>query len=188
MNYRIISTLDGSVTNCSLSELSRKLKPNCILAELNEQCSVSDSWPLTHKTIVFFAVEFADYALKNHSKEQIPAAEAAILLVRKWLQDKSSVSKEELKAADYAADYAAADAAAYAAYAAANAAHAAYAAANAANAAANAARAADAAAARAAYAAGAAAGAADAAAEKSKLKEQERQGNFILGYFNTSVI
>ena len=129
MNYRIISTLDGSVTNCSLSELSRKLKPNCILAELNEQCSVSDSWPLTHKTIVFFAVEFADYALKNYTQKKLPEAETCIALTRKWLENTDSVSNEELRAAAYAAHaaaYAAADAAHAAAYAAAYAAHAAY--------------------------------------------------------------
>ena len=187
MTFKIISLVDGSIKPCNLVNLSQSLSLNCeVLREVDGSHEAIGF--VGHETLVFFAVEFADYALKNHSKEQIPAAEAAILLVRKWLQDKSSVSKEELKAADYAAAYAAADAA-YAAYAAANAAHAAYAAANAANAAANAARAADAAAAHAAYDAAAhAAHAAHAAAEKSKLKEQERQGNFILGYFNTSVI
>ena len=187
MTFKIISLVDGSIKPCNLVDLSQSLSLNCeVLREIDGSHEAIGF--VSHETLVFFSVEFADYALKNHSKEQIPAAEAAILLVRKWLQDKSSVSEEELKAADYAAAYAAADAA-YAAYAAANAAHAAYAAANAANAAANAARAADAAAAHAAYDAAAhAAHAAHAAAEKSKLKEQERQGNFILGYFNTSVI
>ena len=187
MTFKIISLVDGSIKPCNLVNLSQSLSLNCeVLREVDGSHEAIGF--VGHETLVFFAVEFADYALKHYSKEQIPTAEAAILLVRKWLQDKSSVSKEELKAADYAAAYAAADAA-YAAYAAANAAHAAYAAANAANAAANAARAADAAAAHAAYDAAAhAAHAAHAAAEKSKLKEQERQGNFILGYFNTSVI
>ena len=60
MTYRIISTFDGEVTNCSLSELSQKLKLNCILAELNTDSSISDSWPLVHETLVTFAVEFAD--------------------------------------------------------------------------------------------------------------------------------
>ena len=168
MTFKIISLVDGSIKPCNLVNLSQSLSLNCeVLREVDGSHEAIGF--VGHETLVFFAVEFADYALKNHSKEQIPAAEAAILLVRKWLQDKSSVSKEELKAADYAAAYAAADAA-YAAYAAAHAAiNAAYAAHDAAYAAAHA-----------AYAVH--------AAKKSTKKEQERQGNFILGYFNTSVI
>ena len=116
MNYRIISTLDGSTETCSLSELSQKLKLNCILAELNTDSSISDSWPLVHETLVTFAVEFADYALKHYSKQKIPEAEACIALTRKWLENHDSVSNEELRAANAAA--AAANAAANAAYAA----------------------------------------------------------------------
>ena len=161
--YRIISTFDGSTETCSLSELSQKLKLNTIFAELNTDGSLIDSWPLVHETLVFFSVEFADYALLNYSKKKIPEAEACITLTRKWLENHDSVSNEELRAA-----YAAA-----AANAAANAARATYAAANAAAAAANAAanaayaRAAE----RAAYAAG-----------KNREAELIRQGQFIVEY------
>ena len=158
--YRIISTFDGSTETCSLSELSQKLKLNCILAELNTDSSISDSWPLVHETLVTFAVEFADYALKHYSKQKIPEAEACIALTRKWLENHDSVSNEELRAA---AD--AAYAAAYAAYDAAYAAAAAHAA-NAANAAAYAANAANAA----------------AAAGKNREAELIRQGQFIVEY------
>ena len=188
MMFKIISLVDGSIKPCNLVNLSQSLSLNCeVLREIDGSHEAVGF--VGHETLVFFAVEFADYALKHYSKEQIPAAEAAILLVRKWLQDKSSVSEEELKAADYAAYAAAnaADAANAAAAADANA-NAAYAAAYAASAAAYAANAAADAAYAAAYAASAAAyAAADAAVEKSKLKEQERQGNFILSYFNASV-
>ena len=165
MTYRIISTLDGSTKTCSLSELSRSLKLNCILAELNTDSSISDSWPLVHETLVTFAVEFADYALLNYSKQKIPEAEACITLTRKWLENHNSVSNEELKsAAAYTVAYAAAYTVAYAA---------AYAAA---------AHAADAA----AYAACAAA--ADAAAYAGKNREAEliRQGQFIVEYLKSS--
>ena len=168
MNYRIISTLDGSTETCSLSELSQKLKLNCILAELNTDSSISDSWPLVHETLVTFAVEFADYALKHYSKQKIPEAEACIALTRKWLENHDSVSNEELRAANAAA--AAANAAANAAYARA-AARATYAAARATYAAANAAAAAANAAANAAYAAG-----------KNREAELIRQGQFIVEY------
>ena len=134
--YQLISTFDGSTETCSLSELSRNLKLNCILAELNADSSVSDSWPLVHSTLVTFAVEFADYALKNYTQQKIPEAEACLVLTRKWLKNANSVSNEELTAAADAADAAAdaaaadaADAAADAAAYAADAADAAYAAA-----------------------------------------------------------
>ena len=169
--YRIISTFDGSTETCSLSKLSRKLKLNCILAELNSDNTLIDSWPLVHETLVTFAVEFADYALKNYSKKKLPEAKACIALTRKWLENHDSVSNEELTAAaanaanaayaDDAAAYAA-DAAAYAAWAA---------------------HAADAA--RAAHAA-AAADAAAYAAGKNREAELIRQGQFIVGYLKSS--
>jgi len=181
MTYRIISTFDGSITNCSLSELSQKLKLNCILAELNADNTIIDSWPLVHGTLVTFAVEFADYALKHYAQQKIPEAEACIALTRRWLKNAHSVSNEELTAAADAAYHAAdanaaadaaADAAAYAADAARAAAYAAaYAARDAARASAN-----------------AAANAANAANAAVKGREAEliRQGGFIVEYLKNS--
>ena len=160
--YRIISTFDGSTETCSLSELSQSLKLNTILAELNTDGSLIDSWPLVHETLVTFAVEFADYALLNYAQKKIPEAEDCISLIRKWLENHDSVSNEELRAAANAAAYAAANAAyaaAYAAYA--------YA---------------DAAADAAAHAAYYAAYAADDAAGKNREAELIRQGQFIVEY------
>ena len=177
MTYRIISTLDGSTETCSLSELSQQLKLNCILAELNSDGSLIDSWPLVHETLVTFAVEFADYALLNYAEQKLPEAERCITLSRKWLQNHDSVSVEELKSAAHAAYAAAraANAAAYAANAAYAAANPAYAAAHAAHTAANAANAAaDAAAANAAAAAG--------DDEKNREAELIRQGQFVVEY------
>ena len=190
--YRIISTLDGSTKTCSLSELSLKLKPNCILCELNTDGTLIDSWPLVHETLVTFAVEFSDYALLNYSKKKLPKAEAYIALTRKWLENHDSISNEELRAAANAAGDAAAHAATTAAYAAA---HAATTAAYAADAAAHAATTAAYAAYAVAYAAAAAAYAADAAnaaraaaraAGKSREAELIRQGQFIVGYMRSS--
>ena len=157
--YQIISTFDGSTETCSVSEISRKLKLNSILCELNEQGSISDSWPLVHETLVTFAVEFADYALKHYTKKKIPEAEACITLTKQWLNNSDSVSAEELMAAANAAV-----AAAYGAYAATAVAYAADAAANA------------------AYAATAAAN----AAGKSKEAELIRQGQFIVEYLRAA--
>ena len=158
MTYKIISTFDGSTKTCSLSKLSQKLKLNSILCELNGNGSLIDSWPLVHGTLVTFAAEFADYALKHYSKQKIPEAEACIALTRKWLENHDSVSNEELRAAANAAARAAAYAAAYAANAAADAAYAAYA----------------------AYAANAAN-----AAGKNREAELIRQGQFIVGYLRS---
>ena len=172
MTYQIISTFDGSITNCSLSELSQRLKLNSILCELGADNSVTDSWPLVHETLVTFAVEFADYALKHYTKKKIPEAEVCITLTKQWLKNSDSVSAEELMAAANAAVYAAyaatAAAAAATATAAADAADAATAAANAANAAARAAR------------------AAANAAGKSKEAELIRQGGFIVEYLRAA--
>ena len=163
MTYQIISTFNGSTETCALSELSQKLKTNCILAELNSDNTIIDSWPIVHETLVSFAVEFADYALKNYAKKKSPEADTCIALTKQWLKNNNSVSNEELRAAANAAT-----AAAYAAYA--------YAAANAAHAAAaNAAADAAADAAHAAHAAG-----------KSREAEYVRQGVFIVEYLRAA--
>ena len=173
MTYRIISTFDGSITSCSLSELSRNLQLNTVLCELNTDGSLIDSWPLVHETLVTFAVEFADYALKNYTQQKSQEAEVCIALTRKWLENHDSVSVEELRVA--------ANAAYAAAHAATTAATAAYAAAYAADAAAHAAT-------TAAYAADAANAARAAARAAGKNREAEliRQGQFIVGYLKSS--
>ena len=205
MTYHIISTFDGSITNCSLSELSRKLKLNCILAELNGDGTVVGDWPLVHETLVTFAVEFSDYALKNYIQKKTPEAEACIALTRRWLKNHDSVSVEELMAAATAGAGAAAPgpggwrggparcrAAGYATYAAAAAADSTYAAANAAAYAADAAaNAAANAAAYAAYAADAAANAATVATYAATVRmgreaEYVRQGQFIVKYMKAA--
>ena len=163
--YQIISTFDGSTETCSVSELSRSLKLNNTLCELDADGTLIDCWPIVHETLVTFAVEFADYALKHYTKKKIPEAEACITLTKQWLNNSDSVSAEELMAAANAAN-----AAAYGAYAATAVAYAADAAANAANAA-------DAA---------ATATAAANAAGKSKEAELIRQGQFIVEYLRAA--
>ena len=171
MTYRIISTFDGSTETCTLTELSQQLKLNSILAELGVDGTLIDCWPIVHETLVTFAVEFAEYALKNYAKKKSPEADTCIALTKQWLKNNNSVSNEELRAAADAAD---ADAAATdAAYAAAAAADAADAAADAADA-----DAATYAAADAAYAA--------AAAGKSREAELIRQGQFIVEYLKAA--
>jgi len=166
MIYKIISLVDGSTRSCDLVNLSQSLSLNCeVLREVDGSHEAVGF--VNHETLVFFAVEFADYALNNYTKQKSQETESCITLTRKWLKAHDAVSNEELKvAADAAADtaYAGGLVADYAAYAANSAAYAAN---------------------SAAYAAD---NAAHAAAEKSKKKEQERQGNFILSYFNASVV
>jgi len=170
MNYKIVS--HGTSEKATLDRLSRNLKPQSEIYSIQEDGEFYLG-AISHKTLVFFATEFADYAIKNYAKRKIPEAEFCLSIVRKWIEGEFSVSEEELRAAADAAyaAYAAADAAAAAA-------DAAYAAAHAANAAAHAAAYAAANAAYAAYAA--------AAAGKDKEGEFERQGEFILGYLKNN--
>jgi hypothetical protein len=173
MKYKIV--ISRTSKEVTLDNLSRNLKLHSEIYSIQEDGEVYLG-PISHKTLVFFAVEFADYALKNYAKKEIPEAEVCLSLTRKWIEGESSVSKEELRAAAAAA-YAAAPAAANAAYAGA----AAYAAGAAAYAAADADAAYAAAYAAAAAAADAAAYAANAAGkDKDKDKELIRQGEFIL--------
>ena len=174
MLYRITS--GNSKSNVKLSEVSRNLKPQSEIYSIQEDGEVYLGI-ISHKTLVFFATEFADYALKNYAKKEIPEAEVCLSLTRRWIEDDSSVSKEELRTAAYAAN-AAANAAADAAVAAANAANAAAYAANSAANAASSAASSDAAAYAAAYAAADAAG-------KEKEMEFERQGEFILDFLKS---
>jgi len=170
MNFIIFHLENGSQVSCDLANLSRFLSPNCEIVRIIGDKHEAIGY-VSHKTLVHFAVEWADYALQNYSKSQNPKVQNCIDLTRKWVQDQSSVSADQLKEAADAADAAsdAANAAHYAADAASDAAHyAAHYAAYATNAAANA-----------AY------NAADTAAGKSKnkLNEKSRQGNFILKFF-----
>jgi len=173
MKFIIFNLADGSQKPCDLANLSRSLSPNCEIVRIIGNKHEAIGY-VSHSLLVHFAVEFADYALQNYLKKMLPEAQTCIDLTRKWLQNHNSVSVDQLKeAADaaYNAAYAAS-----AAYAAAYATHAAYAAAHAASAASAASAAADAA----AYAAYASAAA---NADKNRLNEQNRQGTFILKFF-----
>ena len=183
MNFIIFNLADGSQVPCDLANLSQSLSLNCEIMRMVGDKHEAIGF-VSPKTLVHFAVESANYALQNYSKEILPEAQTCIDLTRKWLEDSSSVSKEELYAAAYAANAAYAAYAAYAANAAAYAARAAYYAACAALAAVDAAYYAADAAYAANYAARRAANTTAAnAADKSRLNEQNRQGNFILKFF-----
>lgn len=185
MTYKVINTLTGRVTNCTIPNLPRKLYHRATLAEyVRGQCVAS--YPITHAMLVHCAVEFAEYALKHYTKAgTLPDAERCNALTRKWLADPNSVSKEELNVAAAANPYAAAaadsgKAAASAAYAAANADYATYAAAHSADAAAYAATAA---------AVHAAAAGADAPQVRCvRAAVERRQGEFILEYLRSGSI
>ena len=130
MKYKIVTS--GETKEVSLAEISRNLRVKSEVFILSDKEIYLG--PVSHKTLVFFATEFADYALKNYAKKIIPEAETCIRLTRKWLEDSNSISNKKLKAAADAADAAHATAAAtdyaaaadYAANAAAAAANAAY--------------------------------------------------------------
>jgi len=166
--YRIVNS--GKVKEVTLDQISRNIGIQSEIFVLSDKEIYLGLF--SHKTLVFFATEFANYALQNYSKKKIKEAEFCISLVRKWIEDNTSVSIKELRAAAYVADVVA-----YAAYYADTsfaAAYASYAAAYAANTAANVTDASYAAASFAADAAGA-----------DKDKEYIRQGTFILDFLKT---
>jgi hypothetical protein len=111
MKYKIVTS--GKTNLVTLDEISRNLKvqsDNFILSD-----GVTYLGIISHKTLALLATEFAHYALQNYTNEKYPESEICIALIRKWIEDDTSVSNEELRVA---ADDANA-AAAYAAYAAA---------------------------------------------------------------------
>ena len=115
MKYKIVTS--GKTKIVTLGEISRNLKVQSdvfIVSDREIYLGI-----ISHKTFVFFLVEFAHYAVQNYTKKKLPEAEICICLTRKWLEDQESVSNEQLIAAAYAADGMAY--AAYAAYAAADA-------------------------------------------------------------------
>jgi len=162
MNFIIFNLNDGSQKPCNLANLSQSLSPNCEIVRIIGDKHEAIGY-VSHKTLVHFAVENAHYAHQNYSKSQYPKVQNCIVLTRKWLQDQSSVSADQLKEAAYAANapFNGIFAVVYAAYAAADTAYAV------------------------AFAADAVYAAADTAdaAGKSKLDEQNRQGTFILKFF-----
>ena len=186
MKFQVHNLQDGSMKECDLNNLSRSLSVDSEIVLFDGERIEAIGF-VSHSLLVYFCVEFADYALQNYTNGKIPKAEECISLVRKWIENPSSVSKEELNAAANAVDYAATFAAdaANVAYTYAAAAYAADAANVAAAAAAYVAYtyAAAAFAANVAAAAAAAFAAFAAATGKNKEKEFERQGRFILSYF-----
>jgi len=160
MKFKIIhlDSAKESIT-CNLSELSQKLSPNSEILRFFDNGSLEAIGFVSQETLVGFAIDFAQYALDNYcSKDKVDSRSTeALIVARRYLKKQASL--QEVEAAANAAYAAAAANAAYAA--AANAAYAAYAA-NAAT---------YTAAAYAAYAA------------ENKLDEQNRQGNFIISFF-----
>ena len=125
MNFQIHNLQDGSMKECDLLNLSHSLSVDSEIVLFDEE-KVEAIGFINHSLLVYFCVEFADYALQNYEKKKIPKAEECISLVRKWIENPNSVSKEELNDAAVDAAYTAAAYAAYTAAYAANAANAAY--------------------------------------------------------------
>ena len=152
MNFQIHNLQDGSMKECDLLNLSHSLSVDSEIVLFDEE-KVEAIGFINHSLLIYFCIEFADYALQIYEKKRLPKTEECISLVRKWIENPNSVSKEELNDAAVDAAYTAAAYAAYTAAYAANAANAAYTATFAAD------------------------------AKKNKEKEFERQGRFIVSYF-----
>ena len=163
--FRVINLANGWQEDCSLDDLSLIVGQNCEILRFKEGGLEAIGF-VSAQTLVFFDIEFADYALQNYANKILPEAQTCIDLARKRMKDQSSVSEEQIRTAANLT-YAAANASTYAD--------------NAANAAIDAAfttidiGCAGNSATKAVYAA--------IAARKSKLDERNRQGTFILNFF-----
>ena len=112
MKYKIVTS--GETKVVTLAEISRNLRVQSEVFILSDKEIYLGL--ISHKTLTLFLVEFADYALQNYAKRKTPKAKICISLARKWLEDQSSISKEDLYAsADYSCTSAAAYAVSYAA-------------------------------------------------------------------------
>jgi hypothetical protein len=98
MKFRIIKLSDGSQKDCSFEDLSKSLTPNCIILRVKQEGFESIGL-VTHEALVFFAVEWANYALHNYTKKIPPKAQTCIDLARKRMKDQSSVSEEQIRTA-----------------------------------------------------------------------------------------
>ena len=171
MKYKIVTS--GKTKVITIGEISRNLKVSSeVYALLDSEIYLG---MISHKTLVFFSVEFAEYAIKNYTRDRVPEADLCISLIRKWISGDTSVSNEDLRAAANATSHTAAATS----HTAAAAIYSANAAANAANA--NSGSAAFDANANAVYAAYYASD----AAGKDKDKEFIRQGEFILDFLKS---
>ena len=96
MSYQIIPLSAGEVSHCKLSELSRHLRPNTLLAVLNRKGVVTHSYPITAHTFVCLAVEIADYALCEEGREVHQESQRAIIKARAWCADPEWTDTDEL--------------------------------------------------------------------------------------------
>ena len=164
--FRVINLVNGSQEDCSLDDLSLLIGPNREILRIKED-SLEAIGFVSAQTVLFFDIEWADYALQNYTKKILPEAQTCIDLARKKMKDQSSVSEEEIRIVTnlaYAATDAYAAAATYATYAAIDAAFATIDIGCAGSSAT-----------KAEYAA--------LVAGKNKLDERNRQGTFILNFF-----
>ena len=178
MNYKIVTF--GNTKVFSLAEISRNLKVQSEVYALSDKEIYLGL--ISHKTLVFFATEFAEYAIKNYTRDRVPEADLCISLIRKWISGDTSLSKRLSYAANAAAaitSYSGEAATSYSAEAASYAIYSANAAANAANT--NSGSAAADANVNAVYAAYYASD----TAGKDKDKEFIRQGEFILDFLKS---
>jgi len=99
MKYKIVTS--GKAKVFSLGEISRNIKVSSeIYAILDGEIYLG---LISHKTLVLFATEFVEYAIKNYTSDRVPEADLCISLIRKWISGDTSVSNEKLNSAANAA-------------------------------------------------------------------------------------
>ena len=105
MTYQIHNTLDGSVTNCSLSELSRACRPSSNIVELNDDGTTNNIWSFDRNADVKFAREFIEFATNNYVKPGWPDADSAADVTAADAYTAASFAEKLANSHFYASDY-----------------------------------------------------------------------------------
>jgi hypothetical protein len=107
MQLKIVSKGHGKIGN--LIHLSQSLSINSEIYLIKEDKDILLG-VVSHSLLILFVTEFAEWALQNYSnqnytKSRTHEAELCISLIKKWIEDNSSVSRKEFTAAANAVYY-----------------------------------------------------------------------------------
>jgi hypothetical protein len=94
--YKIVSNDSMKIVNLASLSTSLKIGSEIYSVENNKEILLGF---ISHKALVYIAAEAANYSLQHYAKKKIPEAETCIDLAKKWIEDTSSVSNKEIKAA-----------------------------------------------------------------------------------------
>jgi hypothetical protein len=91
--YKIVYKDSTKIVN--LASLSTKLKVNSEIYSIECEKEILLGI-ISHKSLVYLSSEFADFVYQNYAKNEDLKIESCINLIRKWIDNSSSVSQKNL--------------------------------------------------------------------------------------------